>query len=149
MIEGVEIKPLKKICDERGMIMHMLRCDDPGFEKFGEIYFSCIYPSVIKAWHLHDKMTLNYAVVNGMIKVVLYDNRKDSNTNGDIMEVFIGDNNYVLLTVPPNIWNGFKCVGTERAIVANCATIPHDPDEIHRCDPFENNIPYKWELKNG
>ena len=149
MIEGVRIKPLKKISDERGMVMHMLRCDDPGFEKFGEIYFSTVYCGVVKGWHCHNEMTLNYAVVKDMIKLVLYDDRSDSPTKGELMEIFMGDSNYVLVTIPPGIWNGFKGIGTEMAIIANCATIPHDPDEIFHCDPFENDIPYDWSQKNG
>ena len=48
MIDGVLIKPLKKIPDERGTIMHMMRNDDPNFEKFGEIYFSTVYPGDVK-----------------------------------------------------------------------------------------------------
>ena len=67
MIKGVNIIPLKKIPDERGKIMHMLRCDDPHFEKFGEIYFSVAYPGVIKGWHFHKRTTLNYAIIQGMI----------------------------------------------------------------------------------
>lgn len=148
MIDGVKIKPLKKICDERGMVMHMLRSDDPDFDKFGEIYFSCIYPGVVKGWHNHNKMTLNYAVVKGMIKLVLYDNRSNSPTKGELMEIFMGDNNYVLVTIPLGVWNGFKGIGTEMAIVANCSTHPYDPDEIHRCNPFKNDIPYDWNLKD-
>jgi dTDP-4-dehydrorhamnose 3,5-epimerase len=132
MIEGVKVKPLKKICDERGMIMHMLRCDDPDFKQFGEIYFSCVYPGVIKGWHYHKEMTLNYAVVKGTIKLALYDDRQDSPTKGEIMEICMGDNNYVLVTIPPRVWNGFKGIGTDMSIVANCATHPHDiPD--NRC----------------
>lgn len=149
MIEGVKIKSLKKICDERGMVMHMLRADDPEFEKFGEIYFSCVYPGVVKAWHIHKKMTLNYAVVKGMIKLVLYDDRPNSKTKGEVMEVFMGDNNCVLVTIPPHVWNGFKGLENEMAIVANCATLPHDPAEIERCDPSQNNIPYDWNVKHG
>ena len=149
MIEGVKIKPLKQICDERGKIMHMLKCDDPEFERFGEIYFSGVYPDVIKGWHGHKKMTLNYAVIKGMIKLVLYDDRAKSSTKGELMEIFMGEDNYVLVTIPPNVWNGFKGLGKEMAILANCATLPHDPKEIYRCDPFENEIPYDWSLKNG
>lgn len=149
MIDGVRIKPLKKICDERGMVMHMLRCDDPDFDKFGEIYFSVVYPGVTKGWHLHKEMTLNYAVVSGMIKLVLYDEREGSPTKGELQEVFMGEDNYVLVRVPPLIWNAFKGIGTEMAIVANCATHPHDPDEISRLDPFDNHIPYDWSLRQG
>ena len=149
MIGGVAVKPLRRIPDERGYIMHMLRSDDPEFDKFGEIYFSTIYPGAIKAWHLHQEMTLNYAVVLGMIKLVLYDGRESSPTHGEIQELFIGNENYQLVTIPPHIWNGFKGLGDQMAIVANCATLPHDPDEIVRMSPFDPFVPYNWELKHG
>ena len=148
MIDGVSIKQLKKIPDERGCIFHMLRNDDAVFEKFGEIYFSKVYPGVIKAWHIHTKMILNYAVVSGMIKLVLYDDRKNSKTKGEVMEIFLGDENYSLVKIPVGVWNGFKGIGTKEAIVANCASMPHDPDEIKRKDPFTKDIPYDWELKH-
>lgn len=147
MISGVGIFPLKQVPDERGKIMHMLRADAPHFEQFGEIYFSVVYPGVIKGWHLHTRMTLNYAVVAGTVKLVLYDDRPDSPTKGTIQELFLGDGNYVLVRIPPGIWNGFKGVGTERAIVANCATLPHDPAEILRKDPLTSDIPYDWTLR--
>ena len=148
MIDGVEVIPLKQICDERGKIMHMMRADSPYFEKFGEIYFSVVYPGVVKGWHVHSKMTINYAVVSGTIKLVLYDQRKGSPTKGELMELFVGEDNYALVRVPPGVVNGFKGIGTKPSIVANCATIPHDPAEITRIDPFKNNIPYDWSLKH-
>ena len=148
MIHGVIIKPLKKIADERGIIMHMMKDTDPEFKKFGEIYFSAVYPGVVKGWHSHIKMTLNYAVVKGMIKLVLYDNRENSPTKGELMEIFIGDNSYSLVTIPPMVWNGFKGIGTQEAIVANCTDISHDPDEIQRMDPLQNDIvSYDWGIK--
>lgn len=135
--------------DERGYIMHMLRSDDPEFEKFGEIYFSCVYPGVIKGWHLHHKMTLNYAVPVGMIKLVLFDDREGSPTRDKLQELFIGEQNYCLVKIPAGIWNGFKGIGNQMAVVANCATLPHDPTEIERLDPFSQRIPYDWDLKHG
>lgn len=148
MINGVKIKPLKKIIDERGSVMHMLRRDDPGFAKFGEIYFSLVYPGVIKGWHLHTKMTLNYAVISGMIKLVLFDDRKGSLSHGEIMEIFTGEDNYALITIPPLVWNGFKGIGTKSAIVANCSTLPHDPKEIKRMNPLNNEIiKYNWDIE--
>ena len=146
MIDGVSVVSLKRIVDERGTVMHMLRRDDPHFREFGEIYFSTIYPGVVKGWHLHEKMILNYAVVSGMIKLVLFDEREGTESNGRIQEIFLGDQNYVLVSIPPGIWNGFKCIGVAPAIVANCASIPHDPNEISRIDPHENHIPYEWEI---
>ena len=148
MIDGTLVVPLKQIPDERGKVMHMLKATDSHFEKFGEIYFSVVYPGVIKGWHLHKKMTINYAVVSGQIKLVLYDQRENSTTKGELMELFVGEDNYVLVQVPPEVVNGFKCVGVKPAIVANCATIPHDPEEIIRIDPLNNDIPYDWSLKH-
>ena len=147
MIEGVCIRPLKQIPDERGKIMHMLRCDDPYYERFGEIYFSVVYPGVIKGWHLHQRMTLNYAVIRGMIKLVLFDDRQGSPSQGKLQEIFTGEDNYTLVTIPPLVWNGFKGIGAEPAIVANCASEPHDPTEIMRMDPFTDKIPYDWGLR--
>jgi dTDP-4-dehydrorhamnose 3,5-epimerase len=149
MIDGVEIFPLKRIQDERGMVMHMLKASDPHFEKFGEIYFSVVYPGAIKAWHLHSRMTINYAVVDGSIKLVVFDQRPGSKTKGQLHEIYIGQANYQLVRVPPGVVNGFTAVGGQRAIVANCADIPHDPDEITRIDPFTPTIPYDWKLKHG
>ncbi len=148
MIEGVIITPLRQIFDERGKVMHMLREDSPIFSKFGEIYFSCTYPGAIKAWHLHKEMTLNYAVINGAIKCVLFDDRPNSKTRGCIDEYFLSPENYYLLTVPPQIWNGWKGIGNENSIVANCASIPHDPNEIIRKAASDPNIPYNWEIKH-
>jgi dTDP-4-dehydrorhamnose 3,5-epimerase len=148
MIDGVLVHPLRQIADERGKIMHLLRCDDPHFERFGEIYFSVVYPGVVKGWHLHKQMTLNYAVVFGIIKLVLYDERPDSSTRSELQELYLGESNYMLVRIPPGVWNGFKGIGMTQAIVANCATLPHDPDEIVRLDPFDNHIPYDWTLKH-
>ena len=149
MIQGVDFHPLKQIPDERGRVMQMLRRDDPWFERFGEIYFSVVYPGVVKGWHLHKVMTLNYTVIVGRIKLVLYDEREDSPTRGKLQEIFAGEDNYCLITVPPNVWNGFKGLGVEPAIVANCATEPYDPSEIVRLDPFSERVPYDWNLKHG
>lgn len=148
MIDGVIVTPLRQMFDERGKVMHMLREDDPHFQHFGEIYFSCTYPGAIKAWHLHKSMTLNYAVVHGTIKCVLYDDRPNSPTRGCIEEYFLSPENYCLLTVPPLIWNGWKGIGDKTAIVANCATIPHDSREIERMAPDDPRIPYDWHIKH-
>lgn len=149
MIEGVTVIPLKTILDERGLVRHMMKCTDPHFRQFGEIYFSQIFPNAIKAWHVHRKMELNYAVIAGNIKLVLYDDRKDSRTYKQLQEIFMGEDNYVLVTVPPNVINGFTAIGNQKAIVANCATIPHDPYEIERFDPFDKRIGYYWGIRHG
>ena len=148
-IEGLRTRPLRRIPDERGAVFHMLREDTDGFERFGEIYFSSVYPGVVKGWHLHHEMTLNYAVPVGMVKLVCYDDREGSPTRGNLAEIFTGELDYQLVTIPPLVWNGFKGMGTTPALVANCATIPHRPGEIDRLDPHDNDIPYDWARRDG
>jgi dTDP-4-dehydrorhamnose 3,5-epimerase len=144
VIDGVRITPLRRIPDERGAILHMLRADDEHFVAFGEIYFSMVNPGVVKGWHLHRRMTLNYAVPVGTITLALYDDRAASPTHGEVAELRLGGDNYALVTIPPLVWNGFRGEGDAPSFVANCATIPHDPDEIVRLDPYSADIPYQW-----
>src|SRR5580704_8162119 len=143
------ITPLRRIPDERGAVFHMLRDDSECFERFGEIYFSTVYPGAIKAWHLHREMTLNYAVPVGMIKLVCYDDRPESSTRGNLVELHVGEMNYVLVTIPPLVWNGFKSEGTGAALVANCGSVPHSEEEIERLDPATDQIPYDWGIRHG
>jgi len=149
LIEGVKVIPLRRIPDERGTVSHMLKRTDPHFTEFGEIYFSSVYPGVVKGWHLHRDMTLHYACVFGRIKLALYDERDGSATRGRLMEVFLGEDNYSLVVIPPEVWNGFRGMSPPYALVANCATHPHDPSRSRRLDPFANHIPYDWAVKHG
>jgi dTDP-4-dehydrorhamnose 3,5-epimerase len=144
MIQGVRITPLKKIDDERGSVMHMLRNDSPIFSKFGEIYFSISYPKAIKAWHMHKDMILNYACIEGKLKLVLYDGRSESLTFGKIQELILSTDDYFLVTVPPLIWNGFVNIGKDNSILANCSSVPYRNDEIIRKSPYDKQIPYIW-----
>ena len=127
----------------------MLRRDWDVFEAFGEIYFSCVFPGAIKAWHIHKRMTLNYAVPLGGIRFVLYDDRPDSPTRGEVQEMVLGPDNYRLVTVPPMIWNGFKGLGSETSIVANCENNKHEPDEIVRRDTMDSTNNYDWTAASG
>ncbi len=144
MIDGVLVHPLRQIPDERGKVMHMLRSDDPHFERFGEIYFSVVYPGAVKAWHRYGRMTRNYAVPKGMIRLVLYDDRQGSPTRGEIQEVFVGECSYLLVRIPPGVWSGFQGLGVEPALVADCATHPHDPGDVERASPTDDRVPYDW-----
>jgi|TARA_A100001015_G_C14955384_1_gene698560 dTDP-4-dehydrorhamnose 3,5-epimerase len=143
-IEGIKITPLKIIADHRGSVMHMLRNDNEVFEKFGEIYFSTIFENKVKAWHLHKEATLNYACVFGKVKLVLYDERKTSKTFGEYQELFLSLENYSLITIPPNIWNGFKGLHKENSIIANCLNLPHNEKEMVRQEIDDKRFNYKW-----
>jgi len=151
MIEGVKVKPLKVIPDERGRLMEILRVDDEIFQKFGMVYMTTGYPGVVKAWHYHKLQDDHFAVVKGMMKIVLYDDRDGSTTRGEINEFFLGVHNPIMVKIPKGVHHGFKAIGNEEAIVINIPTEPYNresPDEF-RLDPHDNDIPYDWDRKDG
>jgi dTDP-4-dehydrorhamnose 3,5-epimerase len=147
-IHDFQVVPLRRIPDERGTILHMLRRTDPHFIEFGEIYFTTIYRDVIKGWHAHRDMTLNYACVHGRIKLVLFDDREGSPTRGSLMEAYLGTDNHALAIIPPGLWNGMKGMSDPFALVANCATHTHDPSRTSRLDPTDPAVPYDWAVRN-
>jgi dTDP-4-dehydrorhamnose 3,5-epimerase len=151
MINGVLVKKLKVIPDERGRLMEILRADNECFQKFGQVYMTTAYPGVVKGWHYHKKQADNMAVVKGMMKIVLYDGRKKSATYGEINEIFAGIHNPVLVHIPPLVYHGFKCISEEEAVVINTTTEVYNysqPDEF-RLPPHGGEIPYDWGRKDG
>ncbi len=150
-IQGVEIKNLTVHADERGHLMEILRRDESFFRKFGQIYLTTAYPQVTKAWHYHRNQEDNFCVVRGMMKIVCYDNRKDSPTHGCVNEFFAGDHHPMVVKIPPGVYHGFKCISENEALVINIITEPYhpkDPDEF-RLPPDTPKIPYDWSRKNG
>lgn len=149
MIAGVIVKPLHPIPDERGRVMEILRSDDEFFAKFGQLYLTTAYPGVVKAWRSHKKRIDHLVAVHGMIKLVLYDQRRDSASYGDCDEYFMGDHNPILVQIPPLVVHGYQCIGITEALVLNCTTELHfhnDPDFL-RIDLLSREIPYDWSMK--
>lgn len=144
MIEGIIINELKQFVDDRGRVMHMIRADDPLSKKFGEVYFSEILPGVVKAWRNHNLMTQLFAVPIGTIRLVIYDDRQNSKSKGNLKVLEIGRKNYKLVKVPPKLWYGFKCISDFPALIVNCPDLPHDPDESEGRPQNDNTIPYRW-----
>ncbi len=151
MIEGVGIKNLRVLPDERGRLMEILRGDDDLFIKFGQVYMTTGYPGVVKAWHYHKIQWDNFCVVSGMMKVVLFDGREESPTKGEVMEFIMGEHRPLLLRIPPLVYHGFKCIGEREALLINIPTetYSHDTPDEHRIDPHDNDIPYSWERRDG
>ncbi len=143
-VDGVRFTPLRQIKDDRGSVMHMLRADAVDFEGFGEVYFSTVKVSVIKAWKQHRRMVQNLAVPVGRVKFVIYDGRRESSTYGVVEEIISGPDNYGLLRIPAMVWYGFQGLGHADSLIANCATIPYDPHEVERIPENADIIPYSW-----
>jgi len=151
MIQGVKIKKLKPILDERGRLMEILRSDDEIFKKFGQLYITTNYPGVVKAWHYHKKQTDNVCCIKGRVKMVLYDARDNSKTKWEINEFFIGENNPMLISIPPGVYHGWKCISEMESIIICLPTELYNyknPDE-YRLPPDTKEIPYRWVLTPG
>lgn len=163
LIYGVEVRELPVYRDERGAVMRMMRSTDPEGEAYewGETYFSVVETHMVKAWHLHRIMTLHYACVAGRIQLGLYDQRDDSPTKGMVNTLYLEGwpdfKDYLLVKIPPFVWNGFRSVPRTveganggvnailgEAIVCNCSDMAHDPEEIRRLHPDEFPIKYDW-----
>lgn len=135
-ISGLKIIPLKKISDNRGTVLHMLRADSKHFKQFGEIYFSEINPGITKTWKNHTKMIQNFVVPVGKVLFKFYDDRSTSKSFGAKDKIIIGrPNNYFLLIVPPLVWYSFENIFEKHSLIANCASIPHDPNELKKDKP--------------
>lgn len=151
MIEGVKIKQLRRIVDDRGYLMEILRDDDDLFIRFGQVYISACYPGVVKAWHCHRKQWDNFCVISGNAKIGLYDDRPDSPTRGQVESLVIGELNPLLVQIPPMVWHGMAALGGQMAILLNIPTEHYDyeePDELRR-PPFDPDIPFEWFTKGG
>jgi dTDP-4-dehydrorhamnose 3,5-epimerase len=151
MIDGVKVRKLRLIPDERGYLMEMLRSDWEEYDKFGQVYITAVYPGVVKGWHYHKIQTDHFICVHGMAKVVLYDGREGSPTQGEVNEFFLGDQNQVLLKIPPGVMHGFKGIGQEMALIVNVPTELYNyeqPDE-YRLPAHTDQIPYDWTRKDG
>jgi len=150
-IDGVKVKALRLVPDERGWLMEILRRDEEGlFAQFGQVYVSATYPGVVKAWHYHRNQTDNFACVAGMIKLVLVDTREGSPTRGAVNEFFLGVQNPQLVQIPAGVYHGWKCVSLEVSLVVNVPDQPNnraDPDE-QRLEPH-GTLPYDWARKDG
>jgi len=151
MIEGVKVKKLKIIPDERGRLMEILRKDDSLFEAFGQVYMTTCKPGFVKAWHFHHLQCDNFTCVKGIIRLMLYDDREGSKTQGESAEFLISLDDPMVVHIPKKVLHGFEAMGDEEAIVINTVTMPYNrakPDEF-RVDPFDNDIPVKWHGKKG
>ncbi len=146
MIDGVKVKKLKLIPDDRGRLMEILRRDDDIFRQFGQVYMTTAYPGVVKAWHYHKNQTDNFTCISGKMRLALYDPREGSPTRGVIDEFEISLEDPMLVRIPREVYHGFKCVGGSEAVVINTVTEPYDrdnPDE-YRVDAYDNDIDYDW-----
>ena len=149
MIEGVKVKKLKVIPDERGRLMEMFRCDDELFTKFGQVYLSTTYPGVVKGWHYHKLQCDHFVPIKGNALVALYDSRDGSPTKGIVQEVEVWEKEPRFVKIPPFVYHGFTPLDDNEIWVVNTPTELYnykEPDE-HRLEWDDKSIGYMWRKK--
>lgn len=147
LIEGVRVKPLKVIPDDRGRLMEVLRADDDLFEKFGQVYVTTAKPGVVKAWHYHKLQADHWVCLAGRARVGLYDARQGSPTFGAVNEFLMTPQDPFLVKIPVGVYHGFKGASPDgESMIMNIPTVPYNydtPDE-YRVDPYDPAIPFDW-----
>ena len=148
MIHGVELKPLRRNCDERGFLMEILRTDMEIYRRFSMVYVSKNYPGVVRAWHYHKIQDDIFCCISGMVKAACYDAREGSPTRGEVNEFLLGDDNPALLKIPVGVYHGYKTVGVQPSLLLNFPTELYnhkEPDE-YRAPWNDPAIPYSWDI---
>jgi len=145
VLDGIIKTDLKIIEAESGSVLHALRKTDPGFQEFGEVYFSSVKKDAIKAWKLHKQMTLNLIVPFGRVLFCFVDNRETSSTFDKTCKIILSQEPYFRLTVPPGVWFGFKGLSDGLNLICNVADIPHESQEVLRKDIDRINMDWSIE----
>ena len=149
-IHDVVIKRLITHADDRGYFREVLRDDDGLMRRFGQTSVTKTYPGVIKAFHWHRKQDDLWYVVDGMARVVLYDQRDGSPPHGETQVVYAGEDNPVLILIPAGVAHGYQVLGSKPVLLFYHTTESYDPS-----DPDEERIPFDdptigfdWSIQN-
>jgi dTDP-4-dehydrorhamnose 3,5-epimerase len=104
------------------------------------------FPGVVKAWYRHHFQVDQLAPVTGLVKLVLYDDRRDSPTNSVVSEILLDEQAPKLVQIPTGVWHGFKTIGEHEAILLHVNSRPYAFDEVDedRLPPDDPSIPHAW-----
>jgi dTDP-4-dehydrorhamnose 3,5-epimerase len=150
-IEGLRYRLTRPVPHEDGHVIEIARDDweilaDP----IRQVHMSTTLPGRVRAWGLHRRTTDRLFVASGLVHIVCWDPRRDSPTFERLNEFTFSDRNPGLVVIPPNVYHGWKNIGTSEAIVVNMPTRPYvydDPDALDL--PWDSAaarelIPYRW-----
>jgi dTDP-4-dehydrorhamnose 3,5-epimerase len=139
-LNDIVITPLTKISISGGDVFHAMKKSDPGYDGYGEAYFSWVNEDAIKAWKRHKTMTMNLVVPYGMVRFVFCVNESKIMEENRVIE--IGTDNYARITVPHGVWFGFQGLSSPNSLILNISNIIHDQNEVER--KLLEEIPYNW-----
>ncbi len=156
-LEGIQVVDIQKNVDERGFFAEAVRKDWPhlfGKEWISQANISYSYPGIIRAWHRHNRgQTDFFVVLHGSMKIVAYDDSKDSATYRRLDEVVVSEERLQVVRIPGHYWHGTKTIGDKPSYTIYFVNNLYDygaPDEERRpwndssiIDP-KNLQPYDW-----
>ena len=150
MINQVKIKKIIRHHDDRGYFSEIIKMGEETFQDIRQTSFTKTYPGVIKAFHWHNQQFDIWFPVSGQLQVVLYDMRPDSPTYQQTQVIYAGEDNPLLILIPPKVAHGYRVLGNIPATLFYHTTKAYDPD-----NPDEERIPFNdpqinfdWETKN-
>lgn len=143
MIQGVILQPKRQIPDARGTVRIFI---DDG-RSFCSCYSTTVYKGIIKGWHGYKTKTLNYVVPLGLVRLVLWDTRPESPTYGDFDELFLGEQNYQMVTIPPGVMNAFQGIADPLSLAIVVADETFDEQRTYRI-PMDEHEPFDWTRVN-
>lgn len=145
-IDGVMIKELTRHHDDRGFFEEIIRVTDPFFhEGFGQLSRSSMKQGVIKAWHIHKTQVDWWYVAEGNLKVALYDNRNDSKTYKNLMQLSLdADNSEIVLKIPPGVAHGLKVLSKSAELFYITSKVYNPTEEEGRIPEDDPNIGFNW-----
>lgn len=150
-IAGVAFRPTRPVPHEDGHVTEVARA---GWDILGgavvQVHITTTFPGRVRAWGLHQLSTDRLFVVSGLVKIVVFDGRNDSATMDQINEFTVSEKNPGLLIIPPNLYHGWKNIGTTEAIIINMPDRMYNYEEPDALDlPWDSEtaariVPYRW-----
>lgn len=121
-IADVVVYPLKKFVDERGWLAELFRHDELTEEFYPAMaYISVTEPGVQRGPHEHIEQADLFCFLGASnFKLRMWDNRRDSETYGNVMTLFVGADNPQAVIVPKGVVHAYKNVGSIPGVVINC-----------------------------
>jgi dTDP-4-dehydrorhamnose 3,5-epimerase len=120
-VEGVVVRDLRKIVDERGWLAELFR-DDETDEEFrpAMAYVSTTAPGVQRGPHEHaDQADFFCFIGPSNFKLRLWDNRAASATFGNVMTLFVGEDSPKAVIIPAGVVHAYKNIGHVPGVVIN------------------------------
>lgn len=150
-IDGLVFRPTRPVAHDDGTLAEIARADWPEVAApIVHVHVTTTQPGRIRGWGLHRRSTDRLFVVRGLVSIVVFDGRVGSPTEGVVNEFKVSERNPGLLVIPPNLYHGWKVIGTEEAFIVNMPTSAYDyasPDALDL--PYESAaaaavVPWRW-----